>query len=229
MLNILPAETAEELKATGSAKTKSFDLVSVLFTDFKNFTQASEKLSPEDLVAEINYCYSAFDHIITKYGVEKIKTIGDSYMCAGGLPVTNSTHPFDVVSAGLEMVQFIETNKKERIERGEIYFELRVGIHTGPVVAGIVGIKKFAYDIWGDTVNTASRMESSGEVGKVNISGDTYKIVKDKFVCTHRGKLEAKNKGLIEMYFVEGGSEAFLEMEVIQPGFQKERAELTSG
>ncbi len=204
LLNILPQETAEELKATGTAKTKSFDLVSVLFTDFKNFTQASEILTPEELVAEINHCYSAFDHIITRYGIEKIKTIGDSYMCAGGLPVSNNTHPFDVVSAGLEMVKFIEQNKKEREAKGQPYFELRLGIHTGPVVAGIVGIKKFAYDIWGDTVNTASRMESSGHIGKVNISGSTYELVKDKFICTHRGKIEAKNKGGIDMYFVEG-------------------------
>ncbi len=204
MLNILPAETAEELKATGAAKAKSFDQVSVLFTDFKNFTQASEHLSPENLVAEINYCYSAFDRIITTHGLEKIKTIGDSYMCAGGLPVPNSTHAVDVVSAALEMVKFIETNKKEKIEKGQRYFELRVGVHTGPVVAGIVGIKKFAYDIWGDTVNTASRMESCGHEGKVNISGNTYEIVKNSFICTYRGKLDAKNKGLIDMYFVEG-------------------------
>lgn len=204
LLNILPEETAEELKATGSAKAKSFDSVSVLFTDFKNFTLASEKLTPEELVAEINYCYSEFDRIISKYGIEKIKTIGDSYMCAGGLPVPNTTHPVDIVSAALEMVHFIEKNKKEREEKGEPFFELRLGVHTGPVVAGIVGIKKFAYDIWGDTVNTASRMESSGGIGKVNISGTTYELVKNKFTCIHRGKIEAKNKGMIDMYFVEG-------------------------
>lgn len=202
LLNILPEETAEELKATGTAKAKSFDLVSVLFTDFKNFTQASEKLSPEDLVAEINYCYSEFDKIITKHGIEKIKTIGDAYMCAGGLPKTNTTNPVDVVTAGLEMVAFIEKNKKDRIAKDQPFFELRCGVHTGPVVAGIVGIKKFAYDIWGDTVNTASRMESSGEIGKVNISGVTYELVKGKFICEYRGKVKAKNKGEIDMYFV---------------------------
>ncbi len=204
LLNILPSETAEELKTTGTAKAKSFELVTVMFTDFKNFTQASEKLSPEELVREINNCYSEFDNIVTRHGIEKIKTIGDSYMCAGGLPVTNSTHPQDIVKAGLEMQKFIEKNKAERILKGQPFFDLRLGIHTGPVVAGIVGIKKFAYDIWGDTVNTASRMESSGEIGKVNISGTTYELVKDKFKCTYRGKIEAKNKGQIDMYFVEG-------------------------
>jgi len=203
LLNILPKETAEELKATGSAKTKSFDLVSVMFTDFKNFTQASEKLTAEELVKEINYCYSEFDKIVTKYGIEKIKTIGDSYMCAGGLPAPNSTHATDVVRAGLEMQEFILKNKATREKQGQPFFELRLGVHTGPVVAGIVGIKKFAYDIWGDTVNTASRMESSGEVGKVNVSGSTYEIIKDKFECVHRGKVKAKNKGEIDMYFVE--------------------------
>jgi class 3 adenylate cyclase len=205
LLNILPEETAEELKATGTAKAKSFESVSVLFTDFKNFTQASELLTPEELVEEINHCYSEFDKIVTKYGIEKIKTIGDAYMCAGGLPVKNNTHPQDVIKAGLEMQQFIAKNKAERMSKGQPFFELRLGIHTGPVVAGIVGIKKFAYDIWGDTVNTASRMESSGVIGKVNISGTTYELVKDKFNCTHRGKIEAKNKGLIDMYFVEAG------------------------
>lgn len=204
LLNILPSETAEELKATGAAKAKSFENVTVLFTDFKNFTRASELLSAEDLVQEINYCYSAFDRIVTKYGIEKIKTIGDAYMCAGGLPVANTTHPIDVVKAGLEMVQFIENNKQERLSKGQPFFELRLGIHTGPVVAGIVGIKKFAYDIWGDTVNTASRMESSGETGRVNVSGATYELIKNRFTCEHRGKIKAKNKGEIDMYFVNG-------------------------
>lgn len=204
LLNILPIETAEELKATGSAKAKSFDQVTVMFTDFKNFTQASEKLTAEELVKEINYCYSEFDKIITKYGIEKIKTIGDSYMCAGGLPVTNKTHCEDLILAGLEMQQFIERNKKERANTSQIYFELRLGIHTGPVVAGIVGIRKFAYDIWGSTVNIASRMESNGEPGKVNISQDTYNLIKDKFDCIYRGKISAKNIGEIDMYFVNG-------------------------
>jgi adenylate cyclase len=203
LLNILPEETAEELKAKGSADAKYFDEVTVMFTDFKNFTQISEKLSPSELVAEIHKCFKAFDDIIGKHNIEKIKTIGDSYMCAGGLPVANKTNAVDVVNASKELQQFMLEHLNERKRNNKEPFEIRIGIHTGPVVAGIVGIKKFAYDIWGDTVNIASRMESSGEPGKINISGSTYEHVKNTFKCTYRGKVQAKNKGEIDMYFVE--------------------------
>lgn len=203
LLNILPSEVAEELKETGSAKVKNFDMVTVLFTDFKGFASISEKLSPEELVAEINYCFSTFDNIITKYGIEKIKTIGDSYMCAGGLPKANKTNPIDVTKAGIEIRDFMLAHKKEKEAIGEIPFEIRIGIHTGNVVAGIVGVKKFAYDIWGDAVNLASRMESSGEPGKVNISESTYMLIKDDFNCHYRGKIMTKGKGEVSMYFVE--------------------------
>ena len=203
LLNILPAETAEELKRTGGAKTRSFDMVTVLFTDFKNFTRASETMSAEDLVSEMHYCYSAFDRIMAKYGVEKIKTIGDGYMAAGGLPVANSTNPIDTVRAAMDIAAFMDEEKARRQKDQKPFFDIRIGLHTGHVVAGIVGIKKFAYDIWGDTVNIASRMESSGEAGKVNISGATYEYIKDTFKCTYRGKVQAKNKGEIDMYFVE--------------------------
>ena len=204
LLNILPEETAEELKLTGSAQPKSFDLITVMFTDFKGFTQLSEKLTAKELVNEINECFSAFDHLMQKYGVEKIKTIGDAYMAAGGLPTPNNSHATDVVNAALSIQKFMEEHKAKKIAEGKLFFEIRIGVHTGPVVAGIVGVKKFAYDIWGDTVNTASRMESSGEVGRVNISGTTYEKVKDQFTCVHRGKIQAKGKGEIDMYFVEG-------------------------
>ncbi len=203
LLNILPYEVAEELKQTGHCRAKTFSMVTVMFTDFKDFTNVSEKVSAELLVDEINFCFSAFDHIVQKYKVEKIKTVGDAYICVSGLPVLNFTHAFDVVSAAIEIRNFMLTRKKEKESRKEIPFELRIGIHTGPVVAGIVGVKKFQYDIWGDTVNLAARMESSGEAGQINISGTTYALVKDKFNCTHRGKIQAKNKGEIDMYFVE--------------------------
>jgi len=204
LLNILPEETAEELKEKGSATPRQYEMVSVLFTDFKGFTKIAEKLSPEELVAELDRCFLAFDRIIDSHNLEKIKTIGDAYMCAGGIPIANKTNPEDVINAALEIKSFMENLKAKREEQGQDFWELRIGIHTGHVVAGVVGKNKFAYDIWGDAVNTASRMESSGIPGKVNISGTTYALVKDHFKCTYRGKIEAKNKGEIDMYIVSG-------------------------
>ena len=206
LLNILPAETAEELKATGTAAARDFDEVTVLFTDFKDFTQASEKMTAHELVKEIHYYFSEFDRIISNHNIEKIKTIGDSYMAAGGLPTANKTNAADTVSAALEIQAFMHQIKQQKQNENKIFFDIRIGVNTGPVIAGIVGIKKFAYDIWGDTVNIASRMESSGEEGKVNISGTTYELIKEKFHCTYRGKVLAKHKGEIDMYFVEGQS-----------------------
>jgi class 3 adenylate cyclase len=210
LLNILPGEVAEELKTTGYAQTKAYTMVTVMFTDFKDFTSVSEKVSAELLVEEIHYCFSMFDKIIQKYTIEKIKTIGDAYLCAAGLPVSNYTHALDIVNAAIEIRDFMLKRKAEKEAKGEIPFVLRVGIHTGPVVAGVVGIKKYAYDIWGDTVNLAARMEQNCEPGKINISGATYELVKDlptglsgKFRFEHRGKIEAKNKGQVDMYYVE--------------------------
>lgn len=203
LLNILPEETAEELKTMGRANTRKYEMVTVLFTDFKGFTLVAEKMSPEDLVTELDNCFAFFDDLTSRHSLEKIKTIGDSYMCAGGIPKPNKTNPVDAVLAAFKIQRFMEATRQMKESLNEPFWEIRIGIHTGPIVAGVVGKKKFAYDIWGDTVNTASRMESSGAPGKINISGSTYEYVKDFFDCTYRGKVQAKNKGAIDMYFVE--------------------------
>jgi adenylate cyclase len=200
LLNILPAEVAEELKKNGVSEAKLFDNVTVLFTDFKNFTGFSEKLSAKELVSELHECFKGFDEIIGRYNIEKIKTVGDAYMAAAGVPVANALHAEDVVRCAIDIRDFM----LERHRRlGHETFEVRIGVHSGHVVAGIVGVKKFSYDIWGDTVNTAARMEQNSEAGRINISGATYALVKDKFSCRHRGKVMAKNKGEIDMFFVD--------------------------
>lgn len=203
LLNILPVEVAEEIKQYGFSKAKTYSMVTVMFTDFKDFTTVSGKVSAELLVDEINYCFSAFDNIVQRHNIEKIKTVGDAYICVGGMPALTFTHATDILETAFEIRDFMLQRKKEKEAKGELPFELRIGIHTGPVVAGIVGVKKFAYDIWGDTVNLAARMEQNCEAGKINISGSTYDLVKDSYDCLHRGKIEAKNKGEVDMYFVE--------------------------
>ena len=201
--NMLPAEVAKELQRDGQATPRYYESVSVLFSDFKNFTQMADALSPQAVVHELNTCFIAFDDIIEKYGLEKIKTIGDAYMCAGGIPSEDDSHPIKMIKASLEIKEYIKARNEAKKETGDLPWELRIGIHTGQVVAGVVGRKKYAYDIWGSTVNTASRMESNGEPGRVNISAVTYELVKDHYECTYRGKILAKNVGEIDMYFVE--------------------------
>lgn len=202
LLNVLPAETAEELKSKGKATARSYRMTSIMFTDFKSFTQIAEATKPQELVAELDGYFVNFDEIIEKYDVEKIKTIGDAYMCAGGIPIRNKSNPIDTVLAGLEIQRFMKRYNKIKTKNGEAAWGLRVGIHTGNVVAGVVGIKRFAYDIWGDSVNVASRIEAASSVGRVNISGTTYELIKEFFTCEYRGKIKAKNKGNIDMYFV---------------------------
>ena len=204
LLNILPEETAEELKSKGKASARNYRKVSVMFTDIKGFTRITEKLKAAELVSKLDSLFIGFDEIIQKYNIEKIKTIGDSYMCAGGLPIRNKSNPIDIVLAGLEIQRYMKKMGKEISNNLENPWKLRLGIHTGDVTAGVIGTKRFAYDIWGDTVNIASRMEESGEPDMVNISGKTYELVEPFFVCTYRGKIPAKNKGHIDMYFVHG-------------------------
>jgi class 3 adenylate cyclase/tetratricopeptide (TPR) repeat protein len=201
LLNILPEETAEELKHNGKVKAKRFEQVSVLFTDFKQFTEVSKGVPPEEIVKSVDYYFRNFDEIVSRHHLEKIKTIGDAYMCAGGLPVTNATHPQDAVSAGLELVEFVK-NTRAYPPEGIVTFDIRIGIHTGPVVAGVVGTKKFQYDIWGSTVNLASMMETNSEANRVNISNGTYELIKDRFSFEYRGEITGKHGGKYKMYFV---------------------------
>ena len=202
LLNILPEEVAHELQTTGHATPRHYESVSVMFTDFKGFTIIADEMSPDELVKELDACFIAFDRIIEKYQLEKIKTIGDSYMCAGGIPTPDDQHVLKIVKAGLEIQKFVSDNNEKREEKGLAPWSIRIGIHVGPVAAGVVGEKKYAYDIWGSTVNIASRMESNGEPGKVNVSSATYKLIKDHYSCSYRGKISAKNIGEIDMYFI---------------------------
>lgn len=203
LLNILPEEIAEELKKNGRSAPKHFKQATVLFTDFKGFTTVATKVSPQELVETLNECFSVFDEIVSKHNLEKIKTIGDAYMCAGGVPVENTSNPKDALQAALEMIRWVDDWNRKRLIAGHERWDIRIGIHTGELVAGVIGSKKFAYDVWGDAVNVASRMESAGEPGRINISTSTHELVKDDFQTEFRGEIEVKNRGSIGMYFVE--------------------------
>jgi class 3 adenylate cyclase/DNA-binding NarL/FixJ family response regulator len=202
LVNILPVKIADQLKKFGAVQPVSFSSATVLFTDIKGFTKMSENLSAKELTVHLDISFNIFDNIIDKYNLEKIKTIGDAYMCAGGVPEPSNTHVVDTILAGLEIQKIAKSMFPDTTEQPN-FWNIRLGISTGPVVAGVIGSKKFTYDLWGDTVNTASRMESSGEPGKVNISSFTWETAKYFFSTTYRGKLPAKNKGDIDMYFVD--------------------------
>ena len=204
LANVLPKNTADEIMAKGKATKIKYNFVTVLFSDIQGFTKIAEEMNPEVLIDELDKFFFHFDSVVEKYGIEKIKTIGDAYMCAGGIPEKNRTNPVEIILAALEMRTYMNNLKKASELVGMKYWDIRIGIHTGTVVAGVVGQKKLSYDIWGDTVNTASRMESSGEAGKINISGTTYEFVKEFFDCDYRGKMPVKYKGELEMYFVNG-------------------------
>lgn len=203
LLNILPQETALELKEKGKVRAKRFDAVTILFTDFRNFTHYAENLPPEELVKTVDFYFSKFDEIVERHGLEKIKTVGDAYMCAAGVPFPIEDHANRILLAACDMLYFVK-KAREQNPKEETRFDIRIGVNSGPVVAGVVGRKKWAYDIWGDAVNIAARMETSSELGKINISENTYELVKDKFDCHYRGEIMVKNKGMMKMYFVKG-------------------------
>ncbi len=204
LANVLPKNTASEIMEKGKATKIKYNFVTVLFSDIQGFTKIAEETNPEVLIDELDKFFFYFDSVVERLGIEKIKTIGDAYMCAGGIPEKNRTNPVEVILAAIEMQAYMSKLKETSEVEGMKYWDIRIGIHTGTVVAGVVGQKKLSYDIWGDTVNTASRMESSGEAGKINISGTTYEFVKDFFICEHRGKMPVKYKGELDMYFVNG-------------------------
>jgi adenylate cyclase len=218
LLNILPASVARELKEKDRVSPVDYESASVLFTDFVGFTQTAENFTPQQLIEELDACFRQFDVIAKKHNLEKIKTIGDSYMAVGGVPARNRTHAGDCVRAALEIERFINGLMHKKAAADQPSWRIRIGIHTGDLVAGVIGSEKFSYDVWGDTVNTASRLESSGQAGRINISRATYEMVKDDFVCEYRGKIPAKNKGEVEMYFVNGlRSEGLSETRGIAP------------
>lgn len=203
LLNILPATIADELKKTNRVEPRYYNLVTIMFTDFKGFTRLAESMEPRSLVQDLDQHFSAFDEIIGRHNLEKLKTIGDAYMCVGGLPEVNRRHPIDACLAAVEIQDYMEKTNRQREKLGMAPWELRIGIHSGPVMAGVVGTKKFTYDIWGDAVNIAALMESNSLAGRINISESTYHRVEDLFDTEHRGSIEAKNKGQLEMYFVD--------------------------
>ena len=203
LLNILPRDTAEELKTYGKAQARYYDQVTILFADVTGFTRAAERMKPGELVNMLDDYFRGFDEIISEEGIEKIKTIGDAYLCVSGLPGRRADHAHRVVRAAKRMLDFLDEKQKAYEQEGKSGFRFRIGIHSGSVVAGVVGSRKFAFDIWGDAVNTAARMEQASEGMKINISGATYRLIKDDFPCTYRGRIAAKNKGDLEMYFVD--------------------------
>jgi class 3 adenylate cyclase len=202
LLNILPAKIAEALKSGNEVEPRYYDSATIMFTDFKGFTRSSETSEPHTLVNVLNQYFSGFDEIVEQHNLEKLKTIGDAYMCAGGLPEENRTHAVDACYAALQIQEFVTRVNRQRKKMRLQPWELRIGIHTGPVMAGVVGRKKFTYDIWGDAVNVASLMESNGKAGRIVISESTYHCVKDEFECERRSPIEGKNKGVLESHFL---------------------------
>ena len=203
LLNILPESTAQELKTHGRAAPKNYKSATVFFSDFVGFSTLSKRYSPSELIEELELFFGGFDKIIAKYGIEKIKTIGDAYMCASGIPKEHEDHAKRMILASIEMLEFAAEVNKEQVMRNREPWHLRIGIHSGPVVAGVIGSNKFIYDVWGDTVNLASRLETASQPDRINISQDTLNLVKADFRCSFRGEIEVKNMGTVRMFFVE--------------------------
>ena len=201
LLNILPASVAKEYRAKGSVESKYLEDVTIIFTDFVNFSSFTEQLAAEDLVQMLHEYFSAFDQITSRYGLEKLKTIGDSYMCAGGLPERNPSHPVDAVLAAMEIIHAVTERSNKSSQHN---WSIRIGIHTGHLIAGIVGKEKFAYDIWGESVNYASRLESSSEPNRITLSEQTYSRIKDFFECEKRNDISVKGEQKSDMYFLNG-------------------------
>ncbi|MBL7718179.1 MAG: adenylate/guanylate cyclase domain-containing protein [Flavipsychrobacter sp.] len=207
LLNILPAHVARELTETGKTSTTLHENTTIIFTDFKDFTQFSELFTPQELIEELAACFGKFDEISGRHGLEKIKTMGDAYMCVGGIQHAGESHAYAAeraLLAAMEMAGYIKEVRSRKLAEGRAYWDVRIGVHTGDVVAGVVGKSKFIYDIWGDAVNVANRLQTCSEEGRINISDTTYRLVKDYFTCTPRGKIAVKNKGEMDMYFVDG-------------------------
>ena len=205
LLNVLPEEIATELKKKGEVTPKHYEMATVIFTDIENFTELASMISPQELIATLNECYSAFDDIVDRHNLEKIKTIGDAYMCVGGIPSENTTNAIDAIVAAEEIQHWMAKWNSNRNRKSLSNWNVRIGVHTGKLIAGVIGKKKFAFDIWGDAVNIAARMEQNSEAGRINISETTYGLVKDRITCTYRGEIDAKGKGQLKMYFVDQG------------------------
>lgn len=199
LLNILPVRVANDLKKTGFTAPESYENVTVYFSDIVGFTKISSDLEPKFLIEELNDLFTAFDMIIEKNDCERIKTIGDAYMAVCGMPMANKNHAENLIRSSIQIIKYLE----KRNENSPIEWKIRIGIHTGKIVGGVVGVKKYIYDVFGDTVNTAARMESSSEEMRINVSDTTYNLVKDKFEFVERDPVVLKGKGLMKMWFVE--------------------------
>lgn len=203
LLNILPQETANELMRRGKVRPRRHPEVTILFMDIVGFTEFTERFDAEDLVEELDYYYKVFDTIFGKHRVEKIKTIGDAYLAVCGVPLPQERHAHQMIEAAREVISFLDAEYEQRTRAGRPAFRVRVGIHSGAVITGVVGYSKFLYDVWGDDVNVAARIESTGAPGQINVSESTYLLTRGEYNYHHRGKVAAKSKGELDMYFLE--------------------------